>query len=138
MLLAASGGINSSFTAWDVWSESVIGNLAASSFSLGSDGSVAQFVTEGDAGGTPGSDAWFLPVTTGVGSLYYGRLTPTSGTFTSNTASTWTLLNFGATAVKSASSGSASVTFTIEIATDSGGSNIVFTSTGNVLRYSHF
>lgn len=83
-----------------------------------------------------GSTSWGAPTTSGIGSLYWVRFTLTSGdALSSNGASTWTQLSTGRSFARQASlSGdSFSSTVTIELATDSGGANVVATWTGNVI-----
>lgn len=136
MLLAGGAGVVTPFTAWDVWGDNTPGNLATATFGLLADGTVSGLGAIND-NTSPGSSNWYSPTSTGVGSSYWVRYTATSGTLSSNDASTWTQLNATRSVTKSASSGSASCTFTIEIAADSGGSVILLTSTGNVVRYTH-
>lgn len=126
----------SPFTAYDLLADAAPGNLADASLTFNTNGSVSAGLSS-DGGSTIGSASWYLPNTTGIGSSYYIKFTPTSGTFTANGASSFTLMNANRQVIKSASAGSAGVTFTIQIATDSGGTNIVMTSTGNQLRYQH-
>jgi len=127
----------SPFTAYDVWSDDVPGNSTVSTITFNSDGTISASFSPNDGGSTFGSSNWGAPTTTGIGSGYWVKLTATSGTFTTNGASTFTNLASAISATKSGNSGTASVTFTIQIATDSGGSNIILTSTGNLLRYTH-
>ena len=136
MFGSGGDGINRSFSAWDVVGDNTAGNLATATFGLLSDGTVSGLGAINDLT-SPGSSNWFIPTATGVGSLYWVRYTATTGTLTTNDASTWTQLNATRSCTKSASTGTASCTFTVEIASDSGGTNIVFTSTGNVVRYTH-
>lgn len=130
------GGVVGSFTAWGMFGDSAPGVTATATLTVNSDGSVTGSGINNDLG-SPGSGAWYSPITTGIGSFYWVRFTATSGTFSSNDASAFTALSSARSVTKTASAGSASVTFTIDIATDSGGSNIVFTSTGNQLQYTH-
>ena len=78
---------------------------------------------------------WATPTTAGIGSNYYIRFTRTffSGAFGGNTATPstgWLQLNSGEGIQVYNGSGNASVSaeYTIEIATDSGGSNIIATA----------
>jgi hypothetical protein len=127
----------SPFNVYDVWADSFPGDNAVATISFLSDGTITTSMLDSDGGSTIGSSNWGQPTTTGIGANYWIRLTATSGTFTTNGASGWTNLASTVSATKSAFSGTASVTFTIEIATDAAGANIVLTSTGNTLRYSH-
>lgn len=137
IMLGYAGGIVVPFLPWDIWGESTIGVIASAGFTLTPDGGAQSTVSDADGGGTDGSLEYYSPNITGIGSLFWVRYTPTVGSFTTNEASTWTQLSTFRSCTKSASTGTASVTFTIEIAADSGGSVVLMTSTGNVLRYTH-
>ncbi len=85
--------------------------------------------------GTP-SGNWATPTTTGIGSSYWIRFTRTSfsGSFGGNTATPstgWLQLsgNPGISVYNAGSEAIATAEYTIEIATDSGGSNIIATAT---------
>jgi hypothetical protein len=117
--------------------EATIGNSAIAQISFGADGSIAWLATPTDLGTGPGDTAWYDPVTSGIGSSYWIRFTATAGTLTVNTASTFTSLSSAQSCSKSGSTGTSSATVTAEIATDSGGTNIVYTMAGILLRYSH-
>lgn len=105
---------------------------------FGTDGTTAGVVT---GTGSPtvteswGDPNWFLPTFTGIGSSYWIRLTATSGSFTTNAASSFVQLNTSraATFTQAGGAGTATVTFTIDIATDSGGTNIVLSVGGNTM-----
>lgn len=130
------GALVSPFTAWNVYADANPGTTKAV-LNFNSNGTVTYSVT-GTDGTTPGSDHWFSPTTVAVGAGYWLRATVTSGTLTANSAASWTSLATNLSFEKGPSSGgAASATVTFEIATDSGGSNIVWFSTGNVLRYTH-
>lgn len=78
---------------------------------------------------------WYLPTSTGVGANYWVRMTVTAGSnptvgtvgswlqLSSNRAWTWTRTTTGVL----------SATVTVELATDSGGANIIATKTGIVV-----
>lgn len=136
MFGSGGDGIVRNFSAWGVFADSGIGVSASASLTFNSDGTISYAATANDLS-SPGSTSWYAPTITGIGSLYWIRLTATTGTFTTNGASAFTSLASAISATKSATTGAASVTFTIEIASDSGGTNIVLTSTGNQLQYSH-
>lgn len=127
----------SPFTAYDVWSDNTSGGEAVSIISFVSDGTISATPFPADAGSTIGSSNWGAPTTTGIGASYWITLSATSGTFTTNDASACTSLASAVGATKSGATGSASVTFTINIYTDSGCTNLFLTSTGNLLRYQH-
>jgi hypothetical protein len=120
----------------DVWSDSPPGDPAVSTINFLSDGTISFSATDSDAGSTVAA-SWGSPTTVGIGSQYWIRITPTSGTFSTNGASGWTSLSATVSCTKQGNSGGASIIFTVEISTDSGGSTIVATSTGNQLRYTH-
>lgn len=136
-ILNGIGSLFVPFTAWTVIADSIAGVAATASLTFNTDGSITAVNTVNNGGTNPGSASWFRPVGGTPGNNYFIRYTPTVGTFTSNAASSFVALSSNRTCSKSATTGTASVTFTIEIATDSGGTNIVFTSTGNVLSYIH-
>lgn len=98
------------------------------SMSIQSDGAITA-TTNGDmVTDTINGDLWFTPVTPGIGANYWVRATVTSGSFSSGIAGTW--LNLGTSRSWSRSQnsiGSSTVQFTIDIASDSAGSNIVAT-----------
>ncbi len=133
---AADSGIVRNFTTWAVSGDNVPGDAASASITFASDGSISYSAALND-NTVPGSTSWRFPNVTGIGANYYIRLTATSGTFSTNGASSFTSLSSAVTATKAATTGAATVTFTIEIASDAGGSSIVFTSTGNTLAYTH-
>lgn len=135
MLLGAAGGLVKPFTAWNVSADNAPGALATATFSLLSNGGVTGSGSPID-NTTPGSNSWYRPNTTGIGSLYWVRFTPTSGTLTTNDAPTFTQLNATRSVTKGASASAASCTFTIEIALDAAGTNIVFTASSTV-GYTH-
>jgi hypothetical protein len=126
------GGIVSPFTAWSAFNEQNSGSVAPATITFKSDGTVTNSPVD-----PTGSSNWYSPTTAGVGAGFYARFTPTTGVATVNNAASWTSLSANLSLTKSASTGDGSCTFTVEIATDIGGSNIVFTSTGNDCSYSH-
>src|SRR6516164_730751 len=126
------GDINSSFAAWDAFGTSSPGTAASGTLTFKSDGSVTGSGLNINST-APGSGNWFTPTTTGIGSGYWIRATATSGSITTGVMNSWLQLSSNASWTKNATSGAGSVVITFEIATDAGGSNIVLTSTGNVL-----
>lgn len=136
-MLVGGSGVVISFTVWDVISDGAPGNTATSSMSFGSNGSAIGTASIDNGDGVAGSTAWYQPLITGIGAGFWLKYTPTTGTFTSNGAATFTALSSNLGCTKSGTSSSASVIFKVEIATDSGGTNIVFTSTGNRLLFQH-
>lgn len=73
------------------------------------------------------SGSWRSPNETGIGSGFWIRWTNTSGTLSSGTAGSWLALSssrsFGV--LFTGTNGTKTCTGTVEIATDSGGSNVV-------------
>lgn len=136
LLLALTKNIVSSFTLWDVVADNTPGNLATATFSVNSNGSVSGSGSPNDFT-TPGSLSWFVPNTAGIGSSYFVRFTITAGVATSNDAVGFTALSSNRTVTKGNNTGANSCTVTVDIATDAGGTNIVFTSVGNVVRNTH-
>jgi hypothetical protein len=94
------------------------------------DGTIYRTITEG----TTYLADWIVPKYAAVGDGYWIRVTATVGTFTSSSGAGWLQLSSTRTwAEQTVAPGTEQTTFTVEIATDSGGSNIVFTLTGNTL-----
>lgn len=137
--IARAAGVVSAalWTIWDSWGQSTSGDIAGATFTLQSDGGSFGNYFDNDGGSIVGSPLWYSPSTVGIGASYWCRYTVTSGSATTNGASGWSQLSSNRSITKQASTGSAFCIFTIEIATDSIGSNVVFTKTGNTLRYSH-
>lgn len=96
-------------------------------------GTTVTLASDGTATGT-GSPAWFTPTRSGVGSSYWARITRTGGTsgavVFSPASGVWYSLSAGQT--WSAVGGAGGCNGTIEIASDSGGANIVATGTISV------
>lgn len=134
-LLAANGGIVRPFLAWDVLGDNIPGSLATATFSLAVNGSISGLGTPNNLG-TNGSPSWYAP-NVNIGANYFVRFTPTVGTLSTNDAPTFTQINATRAVTKTGTAGAASCTFTIDIATDIGGTNIVLTSTGNLVRITH-
>jgi len=81
---------------------------------------------------------WASPTTTGIGSSYWVRVTPTSGTFTSGTTGSWVSLSSGqAWSKNTTGSGTATVLYTLEISSSSSGTPVLVTKTGCRLQYLH-
>lgn len=73
--------------------------------------------------------SWFLPNVAGIGNSHWVRATIVSGTFTTGTAGSWLALSSLRTWTKTQNVvGASTVSFTLELATDSGGTNIVKTA----------
>jgi len=110
-------------------------SAATATLNVNSDGSFN--LIGSDTGTVNGS--WIKPNRTGVGNSYWVRFTITSGTVTTGTTGSWLALSSNQSWTKSATNGAASVTGTLEIATDAAGANIIAACTGSVtLSYSHF
>jgi hypothetical protein len=127
MGLAASG-INRAFVTWAVSASAVDPLTATAAIRFNTDGTITK------TGSGNGSLSWFTPTSAGIGSSFWVKLTATSGAFSTNAASSFVQMSSNRLAnLQQIGAGSAAVTFTIEIASDSGGSNLVFTRTGNTL-----
>lgn len=98
---------------------------AACTMSVGSDGHIG-FV--GAASGDLGGQDWGTPTTAGIGSGYWVRVTLTSGAFSASDGSGWLQLSTSRNWTRNrptGGSGKTGCTCTVEVATDSGGANIV-------------
>lgn len=96
---------------------------ASTTLNINSNGTV---VATGANTGTLASYNWITPTTGST--TYYVRATLTSGTFTSGTTGTWLALSSNRswnTSYISDTPGNKVTTATFEIATDSGGTNVV-------------
>lgn len=136
MLLAAVSGIVRNFTAWNVSGDSTPGVNASASLTFNPNGAVSHNAITND-NSVAGSSSWHFPNVANIGVNYYIKFTPTVGTLTTNDAAAFTVLSAARSVSKSGTTGTASCTFTVQIATDAAGTNIVFTSTGNVVGYTH-
>lgn len=135
LLVAGAAGVNQQFIAFDIGGDSPPGDFAEGSIIFISNGTMSFAGVVSLIENVTPSTNWYLPTTTGIGSLYWLRLTGAS--LTTNPASTFTAMSSSLTATKSANTSNASASFTVEIASDSGGTNIVLTRTGCILRYTH-
>lgn len=135
------GAIVSPFTEWAVYD--LDGTSVVTLELIVKSNGVMDYATDGMLGGsTPGSSNWFAPTRSGVGNSHWVQFTTTgsTGTGLSGTANMddgWHQLSsdVAATVITTGGGVTGSVTFTMEIATDSGGSNIVLTSTGNIIGW---
>lgn len=133
----STGTIVSPFSAWNVFSTTAgPSGLTSAMLTFATDGTVFGSTTLTDDS-LAGSLNWFTPTQAGAGNSYWIRATVTSGSITTGVVGSWVPLTSNSFWTKSASSGSASCTLTIEISSDDHGGTVVFTSTGNVLRYAH-
>lgn len=99
--------------------------LATTNINVNTDGTL----TGTDNAGTDFSHAWFQPTGGSPGSSYWVRFTQVSGTAPdSGTLNTWLALSSNRSIGYSTTNGVKIGTFTIEIASDSGGTNIVAAS----------
>ncbi len=95
---------------------------------LQTDGTVT-FLSSG--GSAPSGVAWYTPTTVGIGSTHWARCTVNSGTLSSATATgVWLDISTGRTWSRNRTTvGTNNANITIQIATDSGGTNIVASAT---------
>lgn len=109
-------------------SDSRVASTAIASFTLNTNG-----VCTNSPSTAPGN--WYSPTTTSIGDSYWARVTVTSGSLSSGTTGSWVQLNTFRdwTRNNAGIEGTLSATLTLEIATDSGGSNIVASRSGIVL-----
>jgi len=101
---------------------------ATASISFATDGSITYGGSDQSA---VGSLNWYLPTTAGVGSSFWIRRTITGGSLSTDPGAGWLALSTGRSFVRNRttnSEGTNTCTLYFEIATDSGGSNIVATS----------
>jgi hypothetical protein len=142
-MLMAGAGTFVSGTPWDVSATAATGVTTQSRLIFNTDGTITKLVT-GTSTGADGSSNWWIPTTAGVGSGFFARFTATAGAWTDSTGASvasgvWKAFSGALLFVGMASttSGSNSCTFDVDIATDSGGVNIVFRSVGNKVRFNH-
>jgi hypothetical protein len=109
------------------------GNTAYAEYIFNSNGTIQTGTSDG---GIQGSGNWATPTTAGIGSSYWIRFTQTGSsggpiTDTGNARGVWIqitpVLSFG---ISVTANGAFYKQYTVQIATDSGGSNIVATKTG--------
>lgn len=109
------------------------GNTAYAELIFNSNGTVQQGTSDG---GIQSNSSWATPTTTGIGSSYWVRFTQTASSGAGQTEygsprSTWVQISstviFG---VSRTANGGGYIQYTVQIASDSGGSNIVATKTG--------
>lgn len=144
-LMAAAGGgvvVNPLTPSASSWSGTVIGTggLATCQMSVFSDGTVQ--ITQGPDAASPPSPTngqWFNPTTAGIGNSYWVRFTRTAFTpgvtGTASASTGWLALSSTrlVTVTCTDDNGnpdSASATYTVDIASDSSGTNIVSSGTG--------
>jgi hypothetical protein len=109
------------------------GNTAYAELIFNSNGTVQQGTSDS---GIQSNSSWATPTTAGIGSSYWVRFTQTASSGAGQTEygsprSTWVQISstviFG---VSRTANGGGYIQYTVQIASDSGGSNIVATRTG--------
>ena len=138
VMLSAVGGVVSPLAAGSCIGDGVLaGGPSSGIVQVNSTGAITLSASSG--GPTSGPSNWYTPTLTGAGAGYWVRFTLTAGTVTAGTTGAWINLSASASLTKSVASGtgSASATFTIEIASDVAGANILATSAGWVVGYQH-
>lgn len=123
MLLASGGGgtINPAFTLWYV-----MNTEAAAVMTVQTNGTI------GKGGSGTGSEEWFVPTTPNIGSSFYFRAVVVSGAFTLNQLATWTQLTSNRNVTVGAGGGF--VSFYLEVARNSDGTDLVASWGPNVLE----
>lgn len=122
MLMGSSGGVVSPLPGGAAFDFAASPSSASASVSFGTDGSIS--LTGG------GSQSWFSPNVAGVGASFWVRATLNSGAVSSGTTGSWLQLNSSRSwTCNRTGIGAISANLTIEIALDSGGSQIVATGT---------
>ncbi len=97
---------------------------------LQSDGTCT-FLSSG--GSAPTSNQWFTPTTTGIGSTHWVFCTVNSGSLSGGTAGVWLALSAGQSFSRNRTTvGTSAANITLQLATDSGGANIVDSATFNL------
>lgn len=82
-----------------------------------------------------GGGIWYKPITTNIGANYYVKFTKTAGSGGSATTG-WLLLNTARSVGVFIASGAFNPTYTVQLATDAAGTNIVQTTTSITLYVS--
>lgn len=114
------------------------GTNAAGGFTLQADGTITYQFTGSLQTGDTAQPRWCSQTIAGIGASYWVRVTVTLGTLTTGTTGSWVSLGSAQAFMKGPSTtGNASAILTLEFASDSGGANIVSTSTGWVCGYTH-
>jgi hypothetical protein len=117
----------------ELFGEANTGGTAYCEYAFGSDGSI---VGGSSQGGSFAVGDWTTPITVGIGSSYWIRVTQTASsggfvTVTGDTRGVWLQLSSSRTfGLQTTANGLFYRVYTFEIASDSGGSNIVATATG--------
>lgn len=131
MLLAAGGSVTAPPAM--TYSTAKAGAALTSTVTFNTVGTVVGSTT-GTSTLADTTHSWFTPPLTGAGNLYFLKITPTVGTLTTNGAAAFTALSGAIAITRNAALGVAqSCTYTVQIATDIGGVNIVSTQTGNII-----
>jgi hypothetical protein len=142
VLLAGGAGPQAGFVPWTVQGRGAAGTAVGATLAFNPDGTVSGNVT-GTNQSVPGSPFWFNPPVAGIGANFWIQrtVTATQGAgLTYDDGAGWLQLNATRQWGESTSTGAAAidgVTLTIKIAADAAGSNVVFTSTGNVVNRVH-
>jgi hypothetical protein len=119
-ILAASSDPYRGFTGGSALDFVVDPNDASARVTLVNDGTVTR-VSVGSM-----MSNWYTPTTAGVGASHWVRATVTSGSLSSGTTGSWVSINTNPAWVCSQTViGTKTATVTLELATDSGGANIV-------------
>lgn len=112
-----------------VGSVNASGSGVTSSIQFNSDGTITS--PSHPSGGYSGPAQWAANPVAGIGNSYWVRFTPTTGTFTSNGAAAFTQMSSNVLSTCTAAGlATKQVVYTVDIAADAGGTQILRTVAG--------
>ena len=114
---------------WYAEDQRVISGAATAGIYFNSNGSASA-----SGNFSPTAPNWYAPTTTGIGASYWIRATRVSGATPGGTLNQWlSLTSTRSWTLQQSSTGTKQCTLTFAISTDSAGTNIVATYTGNTI-----